>query len=53
LFGKLLANGPPSDPGLAIEVIPGVGPVLAAVFAAESATSFASPGPSSWPRGPD
>jgi transposase len=36
LFGKLVANRLRSDPGyLAIQAIPGVGPVLAAVFVAE------------------
>jgi transposase len=46
LFGKLVANRLRSDRGyLAIQAIPGVGPVLAAVFVAEigDITRFAKP----------
>ena len=46
LFGKLVAGRLRTDPGyLAIQAIPGVGPVLAAVFVAEigDITRFAEP----------
>ena len=54
LFAKLVAGRLRADPGyLAIQAIPGVGPMLAAVFVAEigDISRFAR-ARSSWPRGP-
>ncbi len=53
LYARLVGGRLRADPGYrAIQQIPGVGPILAAVFVAESATSPASVEPSSWPPGP-
>ncbi len=51
-FAALLARRLRRDPGyVAVQQIPGVGPVLAAVFVAEIGDVHRFPGPRSWPAG--
>src|SRR3954467_2779687 len=53
LYTKLVGGRLRTDPGYrAIQQIPGVGPVLGAVFVAEIGDVTASPDPRSWPAGP-
>lgn len=52
LFDGMLPVGLARDPGyIAVQTIPGIGPVLGAVLVAEIGASPGAPVPSSWPLG--